>query len=74
METGLHVYGGDSRVGALTQKVSHLTSLKVKGVSCRTRLEASPLCVTALELDPWSGPTPANIVVTALSPFSISWM
>ncbi|KAM6080103.1 hydroxyacylglutathione hydrolase, mitochondrial isoform 3-T3 [Theristicus caerulescens] len=29
METGLRVYGGDSRVGALTQKVSHLTSLKV---------------------------------------------
>ncbi|NWQ83359.1 GLO2 protein, partial [Columbina picui] len=31
MATGLRVYGGDSRVGALTQKVSHLTSLKVKG-------------------------------------------
>lgn len=29
LETGLRVYGGDSRVGALTQKVSHLTSLKV---------------------------------------------
>lgn len=56
MEAGLRVYGGDSRVGALTQKVSHLTSLKVKGVSCRTWLGASPICVTDLELD-WCGPT-----------------
>uniref|UniRef100_A0A8C0VPS0 Hydroxyacylglutathione hydrolase, mitochondrial n=1 Tax=Cyanistes caeruleus TaxID=156563 RepID=A0A8C0VPS0_CYACU len=28
MEPGLRVYGGDGRVGALTQKVSHLTALK----------------------------------------------
>lgn len=36
MEPGLRVYGGDSRVGALTQRVSHLTALKVKGGTCRT--------------------------------------
>ncbi|XP_013915511.1 PREDICTED: hydroxyacylglutathione hydrolase, mitochondrial-like [Thamnophis sirtalis] len=30
MEPGLRVYGGDSRVGALTQKVSHLTTFQVK--------------------------------------------
>lgn len=30
MEPGLQVYGGDSRVGALTQKVSHLMSFQVK--------------------------------------------
>uniref|UniRef100_A0A8C3VFG1 Hydroxyacylglutathione hydrolase, mitochondrial n=1 Tax=Catharus ustulatus TaxID=91951 RepID=A0A8C3VFG1_CATUS len=36
MEPGLHVYGGDSRVGALTQRVSHLTALKVKGGTCST--------------------------------------
>uniref|UniRef100_A0A5F8G6X5 Metallo-beta-lactamase domain-containing protein n=1 Tax=Monodelphis domestica TaxID=13616 RepID=A0A5F8G6X5_MONDO len=29
MERGLKVYGGDDRVGALTQKVSHLTTLQV---------------------------------------------
>ncbi|KAJ7305698.1 hypothetical protein JRQ81_010064 [Phrynocephalus forsythii] len=29
MEPGLQVYGGDSRVGALTQKVSHLMSFQV---------------------------------------------
>lgn len=36
MEPGLRVYGGDGRVGALTQKVSHLTALQVKGGTCRT--------------------------------------
>ncbi|KAK4813441.1 hypothetical protein QYF61_005389 [Mycteria americana] len=35
METGLRVYGGDSRVGALTQKVSHLTSLKVGSLNVK---------------------------------------
>ena len=73
METGLRVYGGDSRVGALTQKVSHLTSLKVKAVSCGTGLGASPVRVTALRLDPCC-PTGVNVVVTALLPCSISWM
>ncbi|CAM4619623.1 hydroxyacylglutathione hydrolase, mitochondrial isoform X1 [Caretta caretta] len=29
MESGLRVYGGDNRVGALTQKVSHSTSFQV---------------------------------------------
>ncbi|XP_019397434.1 PREDICTED: hydroxyacylglutathione hydrolase, mitochondrial isoform X1 [Crocodylus porosus] len=29
MQAGLKVYGGDGRIGALTQKVSHLTSFKV---------------------------------------------
>lgn len=43
MEPGLHVYGGDSRVGALTQRVSHLTALKVKGGTCRT-LGTPSLC------------------------------
>ncbi|XP_032930035.1 hydroxyacylglutathione hydrolase, mitochondrial isoform X1 [Catharus ustulatus] len=35
MEPGLHVYGGDSRVGALTQRVSHLTALKVGSLSVK---------------------------------------
>ncbi|XP_065706576.1 hydroxyacylglutathione hydrolase, mitochondrial isoform X1 [Patagioenas fasciata] len=35
MATGLRVYGGDSRVGALTQKVSHLTSLKVGSLNVK---------------------------------------
>ncbi|KFW12152.1 hypothetical protein N326_09273, partial [Eurypyga helias] len=35
MEPGLRVYGGDSRVGALTQKVSHLTSLKVGSLNVK---------------------------------------
>ncbi|NXT23772.1 GLO2 protein, partial [Syrrhaptes paradoxus] len=35
MEAGLRVYGGDSRVGALTQKVSHLTSLKVGSLNVK---------------------------------------
>ncbi|XP_074742081.1 hydroxyacylglutathione hydrolase, mitochondrial isoform X1 [Strix uralensis] len=35
MESGLRVYGGDSRVGALTQKVSHLTSLKVGSLNVK---------------------------------------
>ncbi|XP_027324777.1 hydroxyacylglutathione hydrolase, mitochondrial isoform X1 [Anas acuta] len=35
METGLRVYGGDSRVGALTQKVSHLTTLKVGSLNVK---------------------------------------
>ena len=35
LETGLRVYGGDSRVGALTQKVSHLTSLKVGSLNVK---------------------------------------
>nr|XP_025951001.1 hydroxyacylglutathione hydrolase, mitochondrial isoform X2 [Dromaius novaehollandiae] len=38
METGLRVYGGDSRVGALTQKVSHLTSLKFGAIRVRCLL------------------------------------
>ncbi|KAM3662153.1 hydroxyacylglutathione hydrolase, mitochondrial isoform X2 [Ammospiza nelsoni] len=35
MEPGLYVYGGDSRVGALTHRVSHLTSLKVGSLSVK---------------------------------------
>ncbi|XP_039588498.1 hydroxyacylglutathione hydrolase, mitochondrial isoform X2 [Passer montanus] len=35
MEPGLRVYGGDSRVGALTQRVSHLTALKVGSLSVK---------------------------------------
>ncbi|NWT25075.1 GLO2 protein, partial [Cardinalis cardinalis] len=35
MEPGLHVYGGDSRVGALTHRVSHLTALKVGSLSVK---------------------------------------
>ncbi|XP_033373806.1 hydroxyacylglutathione hydrolase, mitochondrial isoform X3 [Parus major] len=35
MEPGLRVYGGDGRVGALTQKVSHLTALKVGSLSVK---------------------------------------
>lgn len=68
MATGLRVYGGDSRVGALTQKVSHLTSLKVKGSA-----GGSPACVAALVLD-LCGAAGVNIVVAALLLFHISWM
>lgn len=46
MEPGLYVYGGDSRVGALTHRVSHLTALKVKGGTAG--LWVSPPCGTAL--------------------------
>uniref|UniRef100_A0A8C5TVH3 Hydroxyacylglutathione hydrolase n=1 Tax=Malurus cyaneus samueli TaxID=2593467 RepID=A0A8C5TVH3_9PASS len=35
MEPGLRVYGGDGRVGALTQKVSHLTALKVGSLNVK---------------------------------------
>lgn len=35
MEPGLRVYGGDSRVGALTHRVSHLTALKVGSLSVK---------------------------------------
>ncbi|NXF26193.1 GLO2 protein, partial [Rhodinocichla rosea] len=35
MEPGLHVCGGDSRVGALTHRVSHLTALKVGSLSVK---------------------------------------
>lgn len=65
METGLRVYGGDSRVGALTQKVSHLTTLKVKGVVCRTWLRASPIPLTAWR---WTG-----VVFFVFYCFNISW-
>ncbi|XP_042293570.1 hydroxyacylglutathione hydrolase, mitochondrial isoform X1 [Sceloporus undulatus] len=35
MEPGLQVYGGDSRVGALTQKVSHLMSFQVGSLNVK---------------------------------------
>uniref|UniRef100_H0Z8S3 Hydroxyacylglutathione hydrolase, mitochondrial n=1 Tax=Taeniopygia guttata TaxID=59729 RepID=H0Z8S3_TAEGU len=35
MEPGLRVLGGDSRVGALTQRVSHLTALQVGSLSVK---------------------------------------
>uniref|UniRef100_F7EAX7 Hydroxyacylglutathione hydrolase, mitochondrial n=1 Tax=Monodelphis domestica TaxID=13616 RepID=F7EAX7_MONDO len=35
MERGLKVYGGDDRVGALTQKVSHLTTLQVGSLTVK---------------------------------------
>ncbi|XP_058013446.1 hydroxyacylglutathione hydrolase, mitochondrial isoform X1 [Ahaetulla prasina] len=35
MEPGLRVYGGDSRVGALTQKVSHLTTFQVGSLNVK---------------------------------------
>lgn len=67
MEPGLRVYGGDGRVGALTQKVSHLTALKVKGGTCRTLGSPSwcHSCWAAL-----STPGLCWMVLVQLCPFS----
>ena len=42
LESGLKVYGGDDRIGALTHKITHLSTLQVRSEPWRCSSVALP--------------------------------